>query len=123
MHSHMVVLLFTLLNIFFVRVPDNERVTTLHPRIWEGIDIPSNARYVEFMNKGGLLPVIYPPPLITHLVFGFLFDRPVNHLPHTLTHISFGKQFNKPVDYLPISLLYLRLGNRFDQPLDHLPVA
>jgi hypothetical protein len=54
--------------------------------------------------------------------YGFsVFDNSVDNLPLSLTHLTFGYWFNKPVDNLPLSLTHLTFGDRFNQPVDNLP--
>ena len=45
----------------------------------------------------------------------------MDHLPPSLTHLSFGYSFNRQVNNLPSSLKYLAFGIAFDQSVDHLP--
>jgi len=57
----------------------------------------------------------------SHLIFGYSFNPPVEHLPRNLTHLTFGKWFNKPVDHLPKNLTHLTFGWEFNQPVNNLP--
>lgn len=65
-------------------------------------------------------PVNELPPGLTHLAFGFYFNRKVNNLPN-ITHLAFGANFNQPVDSLPSSLLTLIFGYYFNHPVNALP--
>lgn len=67
------------------------------------------------------------PNTLTHLIFEFRFNEPVDQLclPSSLTHLKFGDRFNQPVDNLrlPSSLTHLTFGCRcaeFNQPVDNL---
>ncbi len=62
------------------------------------------------------------PKSLTHITFGSMFNRPVDNIPNTVTHLTFGKNFNQPVDNLPDSIEYLIFdSDYFDQPVDNLP--
>ena len=61
------------------------------------------------------------PPKLVKLVFGQLFNKPIDGLPETLESLTFGEDFNKPVDNLPSNLKYLTFGEDFDKSVDYLP--
>jgi len=61
------------------------------------------------------------PPKLVKLIFGQLFNRPVDNLPETLEILQFGEDFNQPVDKLPSNLKYLTFGDDFDKSVDYLP--
>eukprot|EP01112_Ceratiomyxa_fruticulosa_P015379 TRINITY_DN4513_c0_g1_i4.p1 TRINITY_DN4513_c0_g1~~TRINITY_DN4513_c0_g1_i4.p1 ORF type:complete len:166 (-),score=21.10 TRINITY_DN4513_c0_g1_i4:154-651(-) len=62
--------------------------------------------YLPYLNK------------MKFLTFGGGFNKPLNGLlPSTLTHLTFGYHFNKSVNSLPASLTHLTLGSNFNQPL------
>jgi hypothetical protein len=61
------------------------------------------------------------PPNLLKLVFGQLFNKPIDGLPETLESLTFGEDFNQPVDNLPSNLKYLTFGDEFNKPVDFLP--
>ena len=61
------------------------------------------------------------PPKLVKLVFGQLFNKPIDGLPETLESLTFGEDFNQPVDNLPPNLKYLTFGDDFDKSVDYLP--
>lgn len=61
------------------------------------------------------------PISVTHLSFGYYFNKPVDHLPQRLTHLSFRGAFSQNVDYLPQTLTHLKFGHLFNRDIDHLP--
>jgi hypothetical protein len=61
------------------------------------------------------------PPKLIKLVFGQLFNRPIDGLPESLEYLTFGEDFNQPVDNLPPNLKYLTFGEEFNKSVNYLP--
>lgn len=61
------------------------------------------------------------PSKLTKLVFGQLFNRPIDGLPESLESLTFGEDFNQPVDNLPSNLKYLTFGDEFNRTVNYLP--
>ncbi len=77
-------------------------------------------KVVKISNGSSVYKSILPNS-ITHLIFGYWFNKSVNHLPNSITHLTFGRHFNQPVDNLPNSITHLTFIWNFDQPVDKLP--
>jgi len=62
------------------------------------------------------------PNGVTHLVFGWSFNQPLNVgvIPSSVTHLVFGWSFNQPlnVGVIPSNVTHLTFGNNFDQHLN-----
>jgi len=81
------------------------------------------------------------PSSVTHLQFGFKFNRPINTImtsdgqiiriiPESVTHLQFGVEFNqliknnivdgKIIRSIPESVTHLTFGSNFDQPIENI---
>ena len=61
------------------------------------------------------------PPNITHLIFGWKFNKPVNNLPNNIIELVFGFNFNQSVNNLPQTIKILKFIGHFNQSIDNLP--
>jgi hypothetical protein len=59
------------------------------------------------------------PNSITHLTFGYDFNKRVDNLPNSITHLTLGFEFNKPFNNLPNSITHLTFGGFFNKPVGH----
>lgn len=63
------------------------------------------------------------PSSITHLTFGYWFNRPIYELPISIKYLKFGSKFNQPIFQLPKSVKHIQFGYEFNQSLKNLPVS
>lgn len=61
-----------------------------------------------------MIVVSFLPISLTHLIFGCVFDKPINNmLPKSLIYLKLGYAFNQPIGNVllsPTNIEYLKLG-------------
>jgi hypothetical protein len=83
-----------------------------------------NIRHISFRHSfNRSVDALNYLPNVESIVFGELFDQPVNTLSKRLKSLTFGESFNHSVDNLPETLTSLTFGECFNQPVDNLPVG
>jgi len=57
---------------------------------------------------------------VTHLVFGYEFNKPINNLiPPSVTHLTFGGSFNQPInDCIPLSVIEIKISKHYVETID-----
>jgi hypothetical protein len=80
-------------------------------------------QYSKFNQKVYNLPKYFLgfPQNLTHLTFGYYFNKKIDNLPKNLTHLTFGYYFNQKVDNFPKNLTHLTFDHYFNKKLDNLP--
>eukprot|EP00026_Physarum_polycephalum_P005006 Phypoly_transcript_05032.p1 GENE.Phypoly_transcript_05032~~Phypoly_transcript_05032.p1 ORF type:complete len:314 (-),score=60.25 Phypoly_transcript_05032:122-1063(-) len=112
---------------FIFRIPKGRQINYFVPqcvRVTSASSIPTKSvlKKLGFApEKNQQLKNIHKFTSLTHLVFGYRFNHPVDNLPFSITHLTLGDDFVQPVDHLPPSLLSLTFGARFDRPVPLLP--
>lgn len=75
--------------------------------------------FYDCLTNVGVDNVFKFPNSITHLTFGFFFDKPIeNKIPNTVTHLTFGKYFDQCIENnIPNSVTHLTFGMYFSQSI------
>src|SRR5690606_15053083 len=83
------------------------------------ITLPKNVKMIT-TSKHYNEKLLGIPEGVTHLTFGYRFNRPINDsIPSSVTHLTFGDNFNQSInDAIPSSVTHLTFGWNFNQPIN-----
>ena len=78
-----------------------------YSRFNQPIIIKTNFNFINYFKVDKYKSIL--PKNLTHLTFGYSFNKKVDNLPQNITHLTFGYVFNQIVDKLPITIKELSL--------------
>ncbi|BCS82620.1 putative F-box and FNIP repeat-containing protein [Cotonvirus japonicus] len=88
--------------------------------------IPKNTTHLIIGKRFNFPKKINPPESVTHLTFGFYYNKPIldlfpdKKIPSTIKHITFGYCFDQPIENKNIldGVTNIIFGNNFNQPIE-----
>lgn len=74
-------------------------------------DLPASVTHLTFSDYQN---VTYIPNTVTHLTFGYWFDKSIDKImPLSVTHITFGENFKQSINDLPESVVEVTLSTTY----------